>query len=297
VTLPNFVVIGVPKAGTSSLQQHISLHPQAFAAWEPRFLHFAGQAIAPGLEERRAFRIKSLAEYEAVFAMHAQCKALGDSSPSYMMYPDPSIEGIRQYVPDAKFIAIFRQPADRGYSEYVHQVMRGQEPCRQYADALRAEQAGRVRDEGQWRQYFQRGFYSVPTRKFLDAFPRERFLFLLFDDLVCDPAGLLRSIFQFLKIDPEFLPDLEKRYRVGRWPKHFRLHTFLNSRRSPARWVERILPHRTYMNILSRINGRNLGKPPTLDPQLRRELTNRYREDILKLQDLIGRDLSGWLAV
>jgi hypothetical protein len=296
MTLPNFVLIGVPKSGTTSLQKDMSQHPDVFAAWEPRFLHYAGQAIDPGLEDRRKFPVTTLEGYEAIFAAHAHCKALGDSSPSYLMYPSPAIAGIRKYVPEAKFIAIFRQPADRGYSEYVHQVSRGHEPCRQYADAIRAEQAGRLRGEGQWRQYYRRGFYTGPTRKFLDAFPRGRFLFLLYDDLLRDSAGLMRSIFQFLEVDPGFIPDMEKRFRVGRWPKHFRLHNFLNSGRGPIRWTESILGRPRYRKIMSWVNAHNLSRPPALDPQLRRELTDQYREDILKLQDLIGRDLSGWLA-
>jgi hypothetical protein len=297
LTLPNFVLIGVPKAGTTSLQQHMSKHPEVFAAWEPRFLHYAGLTMDPGEEDRREFRIKTLEEYEAVFAAHAGKKALGDSSPSYLMYPEPSISGIRQYVPKAKFIAIFRHPADRGYSDYVMQVGLGQEPCRQYADALRAEQEGRQRDNSQWRHYFRFGFYAAQTRKFLDAFPRGQFLFLLYDDLVRDSQGLLRLIFQYLEVDPGIIPDMGKRFKVGRWPKHFRLHNLLNSKRGPVRWTERILSRKVHRKIMHWLNAKNLGRPPALDPQLRRELTGRYREDILKLQDLIGRDLSGWLAV
>lgn len=296
MTLPNFVLIGVPKAGTTSLQQYLSQHPQVFVAHEPRFLHYAGQAADSEPADLRVFRITTLEAYEAIFAQYARRKALGDCSPSYLMYPEPSIAGIRQLVPGAKFIAIYRQPADRGYSDYVMQVGMGQEPCRQYADAIRAEQAGVLRDNGQWRRYFRNGFYAEPTRKFLDAFPRGRFLFLLYDDLVRDPAGLVRSIFQFLEVDPGFIPDMEKRSKVGRWPKHFRLHNLLNSKRLPVRSMEKILSRRIYKRMMSWVNARNMGKPPALDPELRRELTKQYLDDILKLQDLIGQDLSGWLA-
>jgi hypothetical protein len=296
MALPNFVLIGVPKAGTSSIREYLIQHPQVYAAWEPRFLHFAGQAIAPGLVDNRTFRITSLEAYEALFDPYADRKALGDSTPSYLMYPDPSIAGIKKYVPGANFIAIFRQPADRGYSEYVMQVSQGQEPCRTFAQAIRAEKAGWKRDNGQWRQYFRRGFYSNTTRKFLEAFPRERFLFLLYDDLVRDPRSLIRSIFEFLDVDPEFAPDMENRYRVGRWPKHFRLHSLLTSRRGPVRWTEKILSRRLYKKIIRRLNTVALGNPPRLDPELRRELTTQYREDILIFQDMIGRDLSRWLV-
>jgi hypothetical protein len=296
MALPSFVVIGVPKAGTTSLQRHMSRHPEVFAAWEPRFLHYAGLAINPGEEDRRKFRIKTLEAYEAIFAKHAGKKVLGDSSPSYLMYPEPSIAGIGKHVPDAKMIAVYRHPADRGYSDYVMQVSLGQEPCRQYRDAIRAEQEGRLRDSGQWRHYYRYGFYAEPTRKFLDAFPRERFLFLLYDDLVRNPAEYIRTVFKFLEVGTGFLPDMEERYKVGRWPKHFRLHHLLNSKAGPVRWTEKIVSRPVFSKIMRRVNVRNLGKPPKLDPELRRELTGRYREDILKLQDLIRRDLSGWLA-
>jgi hypothetical protein len=295
--LPNFVVIGVPKAGTTSTQRNMSQHPQVFAAWEPRFLHYAGHAIDPGEEDRRRFRIKTVEEYEAVFADGAGKKALGDSSPSYLMYPEPSIAGIRRYVPEAKFIAVFRHPADRGYSDFVMHVGQGQEPCRTYPEAIRAELEGRRRDSDQWRHYFRYGFYAGRVRKFLDAFPRGRFLFLLYDDLVRDPAGFMRTIFQFLDVDPEFVPNMEERYKVGHWPRHFELHHLLNSKKGPVRWMGGILGRRRFKTVMSRVNVRNLGKPPRLDPAFRRELTDRYREDILQLQELIGRDLSAWLAV
>ena len=208
--------------------------------------------------DRRKFRITTLEEYEAVFSAYSHCTALVDSSPSYLMYPEPSIAGIRKYVPEAKFIAIFRHPIDRGYSEYVMQVALGQEPIRRYADAIDAERAGHLRDTGQWRQYFRRGFYTAPTRKFLAAFPRGQFLFLLYDDLVRDPAGLIRSVFQFLEVDPEFIPNMEKRRKVGQWPKHFGIHSLLNSKRGPVRWMERIMPRGLFMKIIRRVNARNL---------------------------------------
>jgi hypothetical protein len=295
VALPNFILIGVPKAGTTSLEEYLCQHPDVFVAWEPRFLHFAGQQIDPGAEERRSFRITSLAAYEALFSEHTQCKALGDDSPSYLMYPEPSIAGIRRYTPEAKFIAIYRHPADRGYSEYLMNAKQGQEPFAKYAEAIRAERAGRPRDDGRRRQYFQRGFYTAPTKKFLEAFPRERFLFLLYDDLLRDPAALMKSVFRFLGVDPEFVPDTRKRFRVSRWPKYYRLHHFLNSKRSPVNRHEKVFPRRIRDAVVARVNAANLKKPPPLDAGLRRELTLQYREDILELQTVIGKDLSGWL--
>jgi hypothetical protein len=298
MALPNFLVIGVGKSGTTSLYHYLGQHPQIGMSKikEPRYLIHAGCELAPTIPCTTVFRVTSLAEYQQQYAPVADRKARGDISPTYIMHPEQAILGIRHVVPDAKLIAIFRHPADRGYSNYLMHVRMGDEVLPTYAEALAAERAGLRRADGQARNYFDRGFYAARLQQFVDAFPQNPFHFLLYDDLVRDPNSLLRQLFRFLEVDEEFQPDMEVRHNAGSWPQHFLSHRIITSSNPIKRRIVRTIPTRLRRTVVEWFQEKNLQKPPKLDPALRRELTGMYREDILRLQDILHRDLSAWWA-
>jgi hypothetical protein len=298
MALPNFLVVGVGKAGTTSLYHYLGQHPEIGMSRikEPRFLIYAGHCLAPEKEYTATFRVATLQDYEAQYAPVADRKVLGDISPTYIMHPELSILGIRQYVPNAKMIIIYRQPADRGYSNYLMHVRMGDEPLPTYEAALAAEKAGLPRFRGQMRTYFDRGFYAQRTLTFLNAFPKNQFLFLLYDDLVRDTNALLETVFRFLDVDPTFRPDTTERHNAGSWPTHFGAHRVITSMHPWKRRLVRLIPDPVRNPLVQWFHAQNLRKPPRMDPALRAELTSRYKDDIVQLQKIIGRDLSGWLA-
>jgi hypothetical protein len=294
MTRPNFVVLGVPKAGTTSLYSYLNQHPEvAMSKWqEPRFLHYAGSLLKPGSRCLTQVGIRSIEEYERQFIGKEDRKARGDITPQYFFQPDLTILGIHQYIPEAKLIAIFRQPADRAYSSYLMNVRLGRETKYRFAEALKAEDAGVPLADGFPRTYSNTGFYFRRVREFQTAFSKGQLLFLLYDDLVGDPEGFMRSILRFLEVDSSFLPDMSRRRKVGAWPRSLILHRGLSIFLRPTkRFSSRFL--RRQITALSMIN---LGKAPKMDSAIRARLTQAYRDDILALQELLGRDLSGWLA-
>jgi hypothetical protein len=111
-----------------------------------------------------------------------------------------------------------------------------------------------------------------------------------------DPVGLTQSIFRFLEVDDSFVPDTSLRYNVSGIPKSRALHEFIEKPRHSLKTVLRpFVPQGLRRRISVNLYNRNLTKPPMAEG-VREELTEAYREDILKLQGLIGRDLSGWLG-
>ena len=256
---------------------------------------YAGHLVNPIRGKTPPFQIFSQREYEGLYAGFESRRARIDISPSYLVFPDQTIIGIRRYVPDAKMIVVFRQPADRGYSNFLMHVRMGDERLTSYPEALQAEKDGIPRARGQIRTYFDRGLYLARTKRFLTESPRERFLFLLYDDLVKDPRGFLAQIFRFMDIDPDFLPDLSKRHNAGAWPRSMLLHHLMTSVNPVKKAVARMMPEKIRKSLERTIHARNLNAPPALDPELRRTLTRAYRDDILGLQQLIGRDLSAWV--
>jgi hypothetical protein len=298
MALPNVLLLGVGKAGTTSMYHYVRQHPQAAVSSirEPKFLMYAGHLQIPIRGKTPPFKVLTREAYEALYSGYEDRMARMDISPSYFVFPEQSILGIRQYVPEAKMIVIYRQPADRGYSNYLMHVRMGDEPLATYAEALEAEQAGLPRTRGQIRTYFDRGLYLQRTKRFLESFPREKFLFMLYDDLVADQNKFLEEIFTFLGIQPGFRPDTSRRHNAGAWPRSLLVHRLVTSMNPVKKSLVRRLPPGFRKSLERKIHAVNLNTPPKLDRELRRELTRKYREDILGLQDLLGRDLSPWMA-
>jgi hypothetical protein len=297
MTLPNVVVLGVAKAGTTSLYHYLRPHPQVAVASvrEPKFLFYAGYLRNPVERSLRNVSVRTQAQYEALFSGKDQFPVRVDISPVYFAYPDQTILGIKEYVPDAKLIVIYRQPVDRAYSAYVMHVREGQEPIRDFAKAVDAEETVLPRSGARRRNYLGGSWYAARTRKYLEAFPRDQMHFLLYDDFVSDPAGFMRSIYAILGVEPDTLPEKMIRHNAGVWPKHTAVHRLLAWRFALPPRVRALVPADIRRRAFSAVRAASYGPPPPLDPGFKKELTGRFRDDILELQGLIGRDLSQWL--
>ena len=291
MTMPNFFIVGAQKAGTTSLYHYLDQHPQVFMSprKEPHFFEGMHQEFRrPG---RRNAPVSDPAEYQALFEGASGERAIGEASASYLYSPRaPGL--INGSVPDARIIAVLRHPADRAYSNYLHCVQVGREPLGSFAEALQAEQS-RMRDKwGPLWYYKHKGFYHAQVKRYFDTFGRGHVGVWLYEDLRNDPLGTLREVFRFLDIDERFVPDASMEYNPSGVPRVGRLYKGVRTltARNPA-LVERVLPARVRGYVKRRI----LVKPPPFPPEVRRQLTYSYKEDILRLQDLIGRDLSIWL--
>ncbi|WP_129671688.1 sulfotransferase domain-containing protein [Candidatus Chloroploca sp. Khr17] len=300
---PTFLVIGAYKAGTTSLHHYLKQHPQVFMSRikELRFLTYAGHQLLPLSSAdlaSLAWPVKSLQAYEALFAEAESTQARGDVSPCYLGFAEQSILGIQAYIPDAKLIAILRQPADRAYSSHVYHVSIGQEEERNFRRVLQFEVANRMRRvDGKPRRSFARGLYFDNLKCYFQCFPREQIQVWLYDDLQANARMLMRAIFQFIGVDDTFTPDMSIHHNTASWP---RLHFAPLVTRKAEHVVSRLI--RQFPKPMRQHLARGYRKlirtqPPPIDADLRRELTARYRDDILRTQELIGRDLTHWLEV
>ena len=143
---------------------------------------------------------------------------MGEASPSYLFHP-LAPERARSVVPDAKLIALVRNPVDRAYSQYQHEVALGREPLT-FEDALAAEE-GRTRGEAErlaadprafsrawWdHTYAARGRYAEQLERWLDVYPREQLLVVATEELGERPAATYASILAFLGAAPHELED------------------------------------------------------------------------------------------
>jgi hypothetical protein len=139
------------------------------------------------------------------------------------------------------------------------------------------------------------GFYYDQLQPYYKTFSREQIHVYLFEDLQRNSNDLLRSIFGFLSVDETFKPNTSEKPNVSGIPKSKWLQKILIKTDDPVKnCIKRFFPHDLRRVLVKRMKRMNL-KKPSIPNDIRNELTNIYREDILKLQDLIDRDLSHWL--
>ena len=297
--LPTFLIIGVAKAGTTSLYYYLRQHPQIYLSpiKEPEFMAFGERPCnftGPGLERWQRSAVTTLAGYQALFDGVRQEAAIGEASVNNRL--PRACERIHTYLPHAKLILILRQPADRAYSNFLHMRRLGLEPLA-FTDALQAEAERRRQGWLPMFWYGQRGYYHADLQNFLDRFPREQLRVYLYDDWQRQPLTLLQDMFQFLGVEDGFVPDMSIRHNTGQQPRSLRLLRFLQHPDHPLKnALKPLIPAPMRQRLGRWVRQANLAAPPPLDPRLRRQLTERYRDDIRGLETQLQRDLSAWLA-
>jgi sulfotransferase family protein len=297
MTLPNFLIIGAQKSGTSAIYAYLSQHPQVFASEikEPAFFAFEGaQRIFAGPDDARAGRyiVRDLERYRRLFRTVGDRARAGEASSIYMYAPQAA-ERIRHYIPNAKLIAVLRDPVDRAYSAYRHLVRDGRETL-SFEEGLAAEPS---RTAANWHPIFhykQRGFYYAQLRRYFELFSREQIAVYTYDEFKADPRALLKSMFVFLDIDPDFQPDMSVRHNVSGIPKSRLLHAIIGRPSRAKDLVKRLLPAGAQRLHAALMRRNIVVTEPRIAPETERALQEEYREDIVQLESLIGRDLSAW---
>lgn len=303
MTLPDFLVIGAAKSGTTSLYNYLSQHPQVFMsprnevnffALETMDLdaHFRGPVDRPTLD---GHCVTTLPAYESLFAAAKPGQRVGECSPLYLVAAE-SVDRIALHTPAARLIAILRHPTDRAYSNFLHHRRAGIEPLADFAQALAAEPERLAQGWGPWPfwGYRQTGCYAEQLARYFTAFDRSQILVCLYDDLKRDSAALMHRVYSFLAVDPEFRPATAVRHNVGGQPRLPWLHGLMATPNPAKSVVNALTPSRARRRVRDRILGWNVATPP-LDADLRRELDAGYCLEIARLQELTGLDLSGWL--
>ncbi|NJL02683.1 MAG: sulfotransferase [Spirulinaceae cyanobacterium RM2_2_10] len=303
MTLPNFLLIGAPKAGTTALHEYLKQHPEIYMSpvKEPNFFAFEGkQPDFCGPRDERAWTnqgsIVNRSDYEALFADAGDAIARGESSTLYLYVPETP-QRIHYYTPDIKLIAILRHPVDRAFSNYLHLRRDGREWLEDFEAALlKSEERAKQYWSPAW-HYYQVSLYSEQVQRYQQLFPSERFKIYLYEDWKDNPDHFLRDVCQFLGVDDRFRPDMSVKHNTS--PHVFKNNMLVDLllRDNPLKTLARtLLPASIRKPLSTQIFRRNMSQPPRLSPELRQKLIPYFQDDILRLQDLIGRDLSAWLG-
>ena len=306
MTMPNFFIVGAQKAGTTSLYHYLDQHPDIYMSpiKEPFFFDHEmgpeGQVLGREFEgHRQPPRFANIEEYSALFEGVDGERAIGEATPLYIYAPGAP-ERIERHVPGAKSIALLRHPADRAYSAFLHAVRIGVEPLTDFAQALRAE-PHRMRDG--WHYVFHyrsRGLYYRQLKHLYEVFGRGRLGVWLYEDMKEDPACITTSVFRFLEVDDTFTPDTSSKHNPAGVPASASARAAMRVTNKAVGGLRKTLaPTSSVLPLAFKmrraVHGRIMTEPPPIDPELREDLTRSYKEDILRLEELIGRDLSAWL--
>jgi len=293
MALPNFIVIGAAKAGTTALYWYLNEHPAVFMSpvKETNFFAYGRDAqgnLLYGDPEVHHYPIKTMAEYERLFAGAEAASAIGEASPIYLECPQAA-DRIRAAIPSVGIIASLRHPVERAYSDYLmHLRHRGQrlDPDRDLTPA-----APWAASDSRWMEVSR---YHGQIERYYAAFPRSQIHVSLFDDLGRNPLGLVQDVYRFIGVESRFAPDFDTPHGVGGMPAS-RLLERLITNRAVRSLVKPLLPTGV-TNLVRRMQARNMRKAPPLPAELKRELTDRFfRDDIKRTAEVIGRSLDHWL--
>lgn len=301
---PDFMIIGAGKSGTTALFKYLQQHPNVFMprVKEPDFFAVEGQTpVDPKDDPEMLYyypqAIYNADEYLELFNEAGDHVKTGEASTMYMYKPGAP-ERIKKYKPDVKMIAIFRNPAERLYSRYLHLARDGQEPQGPLENMFDKSTIW-------WRRHdlLFEGFFHQHLSKFFDLFEKDQLKIFLYEDLKNDTQRVIKEIYQFIGVDDSFQPETGIRYNESGIIKNKFKDYIIGNRSLIRRSVEAVAPgfvqnlrdNPRWQKKVKDLRRKNLERPQMSKELKQRIIDEIYKEDILKFQTLINRDLSHWL--
>jgi len=306
--MPNFLIIGAARSGTTSLYHYLKQHPQVYMSpnKEPNFFAVEGEEFysdslrgAGGLA--RLPGIREIETYRELFKEVSNETAIGEASHMYLYVPK-AVERIKYYIPQVKLIAILRQPVERAYSHFLYRIQHGLEPLdTDFLQLLQQEERHVDNDWSPSWHYKRRGLYYAQLKRYFDKFDRSQIKIYIHEDFFGgNVIDNLQDMFRFLGVDDTFVPSI-KTHNISIIPRQTVFFKFITQSNPIKSVLKPFLPKKLRQLIKGRLKKTYFGKEqnltrPKLEPEIRKQITEEYyKDDILKLQELIQQDLSIWL--
>ena len=304
---PDFFVVGAPRCGTTSLCNYLARNPQVCFSQPKEPHYFTRLDRDPSPQElRRDYLDRFFPRFETTH------RAVGEGSVSYLYLPE-AIDRIRRINPEARFIALVRNPLQMlpSYHLKLLYLLQEDEPDLAKAWAL---QASRERGSGVPRLcldtrlllYREVAKLGEQVQRLYDVAGRDRSHVVVFDDLASDPLGVYRRVLEFLGVDYDGQTVFERKY-VSRAYRYRWLQQLLyvpavrggkvvdNLQRRARKYNPDGTRRKSWIKRLAKWN-RVAAKPAPLAPELRAAVCEALRPDVEHLSKLLDRDLRHWLA-
>jgi hypothetical protein len=280
--LPNFLIIGAMKAGTTSLYHYLRAHPQVFMPVYKAPEFFAGESHWK----------RGVEWYRTQFAPAGpDAVAIGEASNAYAKYPQYRgvPERIATYIPDARLVYVVRNPIERIRSHYQTRVVEG------------AEKASLDEAVLENPIYLNCSRYAMQLEQYLEHFPREQLLVITSEELHGARHATLRKVHEFIGVDPEFVPPNLYREFYQSKDKPTRSLVPLSTRK----WLKTHVPgskraKELESNVLRALkqfrsrpeDGRD--RSFEIPPAVRAELAKQLADDVARLRSFLGPSFDGW---
>jgi len=290
--LPNFFCVGAQKSATTSLHYYLSNHPDIYLPKQKETKFFVDES-----EFNKGINYY-IAEY---FSSWGTEKVVGEIDPDYMYFPE-ALKRINDNLDtkNIKIIFVLRNPIDRAFSHYLMTYRRGYESL-SFDEAVRQEES-RIKKSyfsNFHQSYVARGFYLKQIEKILEYIDSENMLFLLMEDIQNEPLKSVKTVFQFLEIDDQYIPEnIGNQFHAGKVPVNL---TYIDiiKRPSAIKGLFKILfpfpkLRRLIKDSLLSLNEKEIPRDMVINDSVRKYLLDLYIAENKRLSKVIDRDLSHW---
>jgi len=296
--LPNFLIVGAAKSGTSSLHQYLIQHPDVFMSTfnkegvsvkEPLFL------IKSKVEKRLHFGIWNWDEYKSLFEDVKQEKAIGESTVFYLYYYKEAIKNIKLRLGnDVKIIILLRNPVDRAFSAFQH-VSKSVKESLSFEEALNQEENRLEKDLTltPMVMYKDMGLYYNMVKAYKEEFENVHLIF--YEDFRDKTDEVLKDVFDFLEVNVKIKINSSTRHNVGgkRWKNQKMKNLFQKDNILKSIYLK-FMPDIIKGKVKEKLVKLSTNKVTSMNKKTKEHLESFFKDDINKLSELIGMDLKHW---
>ena len=293
--LPNFIIAGAPKSGTTSLYFYLKQHPDIFVPDKKELHYFSYDwlaANAAGPEDD--YILTTLcADRDAYARQYRSAKhhtAVGEFSPSYLYYCNTAGDIQQMLGNTVKIVLILRNPVEKAYSQYMHQVRNNLEPL-SFEQALEAEPQRHAMGWSDIWRYAESSLYARRTRHFIKVFGPSKVRIIVFEEFIADPQNELSGLLRFLGVDDRVPIDTGKVYNRTGKPRSRLTADLLTQPHLVKSVVKRIVPEKIRSRIRLKMQELNSAPKEAMPVSCRRKLEDFFRKDIADLETCLDRPL------
>ncbi len=288
--LPDVYIIGAQKSGTTTLYDWIAQHPQIFG--DPLGKDF------PFFSQDSLYK-KGPKELTK-FSKGAKPNQLILGGEVNAMFVENAGEKLYKVIPNAKLIAILRNPVDRAYSAYCYAVERLLEN-RTFEQAIKEELEGYKYSwfDSMQKDYLRHGLYAQQLKAIFEYYPKKQLYIIIFEEWKKNPYKVMEEVFRFIGVDPNFMPVMRvKNVTKGRYRSRFiaKIIHWQAPENILGKFLKLIIPFRVRTSIRRKLVEINRVKAPKPDfpDSLRKFLKDYYRNEIKELEEILEQKLTEW---